>query len=351
MAVRRRDVRGAGPARPVGDPLGPASSALASAAPGRVWLVERPATPTAGSACARSRSAARPDRPRWCRAACRSTGGRWPGCRRPAGGRGRAWRGAGHLSPGQAGSAWRCGRPHRSWWRPAALRWPGSRGRPSTSATWPAGARWCRPGRQRRSSRPPEPSRPMGGCWPPSPGLASRPVPRWPWSGSTRARRCGWPGRRGAVGPLLALPGLGAHRRLGVLQPPRTGVRHRRLPARPPAGVPSPWTSPARSREPADHLTKRGACGRHLEAGRRRGPAAAGDQSWSLDGTWDLLPGDHEPGALGGLEPLHPGLARGPRDSSTWTASPGTGAGSPSTTPAATGRCASRRSWTWPRCT
>ena len=29
----------------------------------------------------------------------------------------------------------------------------------------------------------------------------------------------------------------------------------------------------------------------------------AGDQSWSLDGTWDLLPGDHEPGALGGLEP------------------------------------------------
>jgi hypothetical protein len=29
----------------------------------------------------------------------------------------------------------------------------------------------------------------------------------------------------------------------------------------------------------------------------------AGDRCWSLDGTWDLFPGDHQLGALGGLEP------------------------------------------------
>jgi hypothetical protein len=37
----------------------------------------------------------------------------------------------------------------------------------------------------------------------------------------------------------------------------------------------------------------------------------AGDRCWSLDGTWDLFPGDHQLGALGGLEPrpvVVPGL-------------------------------------------
>ena len=29
----------------------------------------------------------------------------------------------------------------------------------------------------------------------------------------------------------------------------------------------------------------------------------AGDRTWSLDGTWDLFPGDHALDALGGLEP------------------------------------------------
>ena len=153
----------------------------------------RPATPTAGSACARSRSAARPDRPRWCRgAACRSTGGRWPGC--PAAcwwtwsGLAGGWASG---APGQAGSAWRCGRPHRSWWRPAAPRWPGSRGRPSTSATWPAaGPGWCRPRRQRevRARR----------------GLLAR------WAGAGR-RHPGW-----RLDPSRAGPGQGRQGRGGA---------------------------------------------------------------------------------------------------------------------------------------
>ena len=61
------------------------------------------------------------------------------------------------------------------------------------------------------------------------PALAARPGGPGPGGAGRRVRR-------GAVGPLLALPGLGARRRLGVLQPPRAGVRHRRLPRRPPAG-------------------------------------------------------------------------------------------------------------------
>ncbi|HEV2920317.1 MAG TPA: hypothetical protein VG673_13890 [Actinomycetota bacterium] len=75
--------------------------------------------------------------------------------------------------------------------------------------------------------------------------------------------------------------------------------------------------------------------------------------SRSLDGTWELFCGDHRLEDLDGLAPRPvrvPGLweAQGLLE---LTGSLGTGAAFTSTIPAATGRCASGRSWTWPRCT
>jgi hypothetical protein len=43
--------------------------------------------------------------------------------------------------------------------------------------------------------------------------------------------------------------------------------------------------------------------GEHVDAAAVAALEPAGDRCWSLDGTWELYPGDHELAQLDGLEP------------------------------------------------
>ena len=216
--------------------------ALVPGAGGRDWPIPG-ATPGAG-----------PRQP-----AAQPAAGGW-GARRAAPGRRRAGKQPGRLGPADRAPAAAVRHPGAGDGGGRQRR-PGRLGRGDHPAPGRSGRRpgsgGAGPGRQRRVRARRGPSRPTGACSPPSPRLASRSGPPSPLSGWTGARRCRWPGRRGLCQtaappawpgrrPATGCSSVGSGR--GSASAPTASTIH---------GRPGcPWTSPARSPEPPDPLTR-----------------------------------------------------------------------------------------------